>query len=264
MAYLAVEPNWELQLLSRREFVDRWLWHVGYPHNNRRDPAMIVMFNAPFDLSRLAVDVAEARADMYGGFSLTLWTDEHGQPAAWRPRVAVKSLDSKRALKKFRRMERGNHDFAGHLLDLRTLIFALTGASHSLDSACTAFSVQGKAVQPPLGQITDDTIDYCRQDVAATTALLQACLAEYATHPIDLQPTVAYSPASLAKDYLRAMGVQPRLQAQPDFPPEVLGYAMSAFYGGRAEVSRSRFSAGRQATGEWCGASTEEVSERAA
>ncbi len=32
------------------------------------------------------------------------------------------------------------------------------------------------------------------------------------------------------------MGVQPRLQAQPDFPPEVLGYAMSAFYGGRAEV----------------------------
>jgi hypothetical protein len=32
------------------------------------------------------------------------------------------------------------------------------------------------------------------------------------------------------------MGIEPRLTAQPDFPPEILGYAMSAFYGGRAEV----------------------------
>src|SRR5215217_6778373 len=52
LTYLAVEPNWELQLLSRREFVERWLWHVGYPHNDRLDPATIVAFNAPFDLSR--------------------------------------------------------------------------------------------------------------------------------------------------------------------------------------------------------------------
>ena len=32
------------------------------------------------------------------------------------------------------------------------------------------------------------------------------------------------------------MGIEPRLTAQPDFPPEILGYAMSAFFGGRAEV----------------------------
>ena len=236
MEYLAVEPSWDLQLLSRRGFVDRWLWHVGYPHHNRRDPAMIVMFNAPFDLSRLALAAADARADMHGGFSLTLWTDEDGQPAAWRPRVAIKALDSKRAIKKFRRLERGNNDFAGHLLDLRTLVFALTGASHSLNSACAAFDVEGKAAQPPLGQVTDEAIDYCRQDVTATTGLLQALLTEYETHPIELQPTVAYSPASIAKAYLRGMGVQARLDAQPDFPPDVLGHAMSAFYGGRAEI----------------------------
>jgi len=236
LGYLAVEPNWQLQLVSRTEFVNRWLWHVGYPQNNRRDPATIVAFNAPFDLARIAVDVAEARADMYGGFSFTLWQDHTGKPAPWRPRLAIKSLDSKRAIKKFRRMERGAQNFTGHLLDLRTLVFALTGESHSLDSACAAFGVQGKASPPEFGTLSEAAIDYCRQDVAASTALYEAAAAEHANHPVDLQATVAYSPASVAKAYVRAMGIQARLALQPDFPPDVLGYAMAAFYGGRAEV----------------------------
>ncbi len=236
LTYLGVEPNWDLALLSRTEFAKRWLWHVGYPHNNRLDPATIVMFNAPFDFSRLAVDAAEARGDMYGGFSLTLWQDTNGQAAPWRPRVAIKSLDSKRAIKKFRKLERGAHHHAGHLLDLRTLMFALTGASHTLDSACTAFNVPGKASAPEFGVVDEEAIDYCRHDVAATTGLLQALLAEHNRHLVNLQTTLAYSPASVAKAYLRAMGVTPRLTLQPDFDPAVLGYAMSAFYGGRAEV----------------------------
>ncbi len=236
LTYLRVEPNWDLALLSRTEFVKHWVWHVGYPHNNRLDPATIVMFNAPFDFSRLAVDAAEARGDMYGGFSFTLWQDTDGHAAPWRPRVAIKSLDSKRAIKKFRRLERGARDHAGHLLDLRTLLFALTGASHSLDSACRAFDVPGKASTPVFGVVDEEAIDYCRQDVAATTGLLQAALAEHARHPVNLQTTLAYSPASVVKAYLRTMGITPRLTLQPDFDPEVLGYAMSAFYGGRAEV----------------------------
>lgn len=64
MTYLAVEPNWDLELLSRSEFVTRWLWRVGYRHDNRPEPALVVMFNAPFDLSRLAVGTAEARGDI--------------------------------------------------------------------------------------------------------------------------------------------------------------------------------------------------------
>jgi hypothetical protein len=234
--YIRVEPNWNLELISRTEFVNQWLWHVGYPHNKRDDPATIVAFNAPFDFSRIAVDVKEARGDLFGGFSFTLWADSDGAPAPWRPRLAIKSLDSKRALKKFRKLERGRDNFAGHILDLRTLVFALTGASHSLDSACAAFGVEGKAATPELGVITEQAIDYCRHDVAATTRLYEAAMSEFATHPIDLEPTAAYSPASIAKKYLRKMGIKPRLTLQPDFPADVLGYAMSAFYGGRAEV----------------------------
>jgi len=190
LAYLAVEPGWQLELVSRTEFVDRWLWHVGYPHNNRLDPATIAAYNALFDLSRLTVDVADARADLYGGFSFTLWQDPDGKAAGWRPRLAVKALDLKRAIKKFRRLERRANDFGGHLLDVRTLVFALTSDSHLLDSACRAFNVKGKSQAPQFGLITEEAIDYCRQDVQATTGLLEAVLAEYARHPIRLQPTL--------------------------------------------------------------------------
>jgi hypothetical protein len=235
LTYVGVEPNWDLQLLSRSEFVEQWLYRVGYPRSKRADPATIVMFNAPFDLSRLAVGVSEARGDMYGGFSLILWADDDGDPAPWRPRLAIKSIDSKRALKKFRRLERGKYNPPGQILDLRTLVFALTGESHSLDSACRAFGVPGKADPPTFGVIDDEAIDYCRRDVAATTGLYAAAMVEYSKHPIDLPPTAAYSSASISKAYLRGMGIQPRLSHDAITAP-ILGYAMCAFYGGRAEV----------------------------
>jgi hypothetical protein len=45
-----------LHLRSRREFVDRVLWRAGYKLR-----ATIVMFNAPFDLTRLAIRATPAR-----------------------------------------------------------------------------------------------------------------------------------------------------------------------------------------------------------
>ena len=71
--------------------------------------------------------------------------------------------------------------------------------------------------------------------MAATVNLYQALMEEFARHPIAIEPERAYSPASLSKAYLAAMGITPLLERHPDFPPEVLGYAMAAFFGGRAE-----------------------------
>ena len=51
-----------------------------------------------------------------------------------------------------------------------------------------------------------------------------------------LQATKAYSPASIGKAYLHAMGIKPVLERQPDFPKEYLGYAESAFFGGRTSA----------------------------
>lgn len=246
LGYRGCIADWRLNLYSRSEFVDRWVHRVAYKDRyihgrGKREPATIVMFNAPFDLSRLAEYAAEARdhgknARFQGGFSLALWTDADGKPADWRPTVRVKSIDSKRSLKGFSKVERERY-FSGHFLDLRTLAFVLTGKPHSLASACEAFEVEhGKVTAEEHGHITPTYIDYCRRDVQATTELYEKTATEYARHPIELQATQAYSPASVAKAYLRAMGITPMLDRTPDFPAEVLGAAMSTFYGGRAET----------------------------
>src|SRR5207249_3668970 len=75
-----------------------------------------------------------------------------------------------------------------------------------------------------------------RRDVLATLELAEKLLEEYDKHPIKLQPTKAYSPASIGKAYLRTMGITPILERQPDFPKKYLGYAQSAFFGGRTSA----------------------------
>ena len=62
-----------------------------------------------------------------------------------------------------------------------------------------------------------------RRDVLATWELAVKLLAEYEAHPIDLQVTKAYSPASIGKAYLRAMGIAPVLERQPAFNRTHLG-----------------------------------------
>jgi hypothetical protein len=122
----------------------------------------------------------------------------------------------------------------GRFLDLRTLAWALRNQSHSLDTACDGFGVPGKLDHQPSGCISPEEIEYCRQDVRASVALLNAELAEFQSHPIDLLPERAISSASIGKSYLDAMGLIPPAQ-KFHFPPFFLGMTMQAYYGGRAE-----------------------------
>ncbi|MGH2842249.1 MAG: DNA polymerase, partial [Solirubrobacteraceae bacterium] len=259
----------QIRLLSEagmRELLYRAAW---------KNRALVVCFNLPFDLSRLAIGWAETRggktrgqqraSSFAGGFTLRYF-EHDGRPNSFRPELQIKTIDSKRALKRFNipyKIDQSDRDgngrpFRGHLLDLRTIAFALTARGHTLQSACAAFGVSYRDVlgddgcerrgiplencgQPyekqeaEHGNITGEYIDYCRDDVAATGKLYEAVAAEYRRHPIDLPITGAYSPASLSKAYPEAMGVKPRLEVQPDFPRDLLGWAMSAYYGGRAE-----------------------------
>lgn len=226
----------ELKVLSRRQFLEL-LFQRAY-----KDQCLLVGFNLPFDLSRLAFDFADARAPRFtGGFSLGLWTyiDKQGRELRhqFRPRFLIKHLDSKRALKAFggRNGEESGPGFRGHFLDLRTLAFALMDQGYSLKTACEAFGVEnGKTEVSVHGVLTEEYIDYNRQDVQATYELAVKLVEEYDRHPIQLQVTKAYSPASIGKAYLRGMGITPVLERQPDFPKQILGHAQSAFYGGRA------------------------------
>jgi len=242
----------QLRLLTLRQFLDRFYWSAY------KGRCLVVGFNLPFDMSRIARDFLPARGRFAGGFSLGLWSyidkNDCEHPNAFRPRFGVKQIDSKRALKGFTgrstpdetdlipegsetgEAEKG-YKFRGHFLDLRTLAFALTDRAFSLESACEAFGVEhGKQKVARHGEVTEEYVDYNRRDVLATSELAVKLLEEYERHPIGLQATKAYSPASIGKAYLRAMGILPILERQPDFPHEFLGYAESAFFGGRASA----------------------------
>jgi len=239
--------NPDLILRTQQDFLDDVLWPAF------QQDALIVGFNLPFDLSRIACDVSPARGKHQGGFSFTLWDYEDETTGKrtenqFRPRVRITHIDSKRSRMDITQPNGRPKRASGKpiiyrpgFLDLRTLAFALTDRGYSLRSACEAFHVaSGKAVAEEHGQITPDYIAYARQDVKASGLLLEALRKEYDRHPIDLDPCYAYSPASIAKAYFKTMGITPRLDAQPDFPAEILGYAMSAYYGGRAECGIRR------------------------
>lgn len=242
----------ELRFLPMREFLEK-LYTAVYDAR-----ALLVGFNLPFDISRIAASSGAARGRFNGGFSFRLWQylDSKGQ---WkenhhRPRVVIKHIDSKRALKGFTAAKdpddedripeesesgepKAGYGFRGHFLDLRTLAFALTDRPHSLESACTALGVlHGKLQTEEHGRVTPSYIDYNRRDVEATSELAFKLLEEFDRHPIALQETDAYSPASIGKSYLDAMGIRPIIERQPKFSKRYLGYAQSAFYGGRASA----------------------------
>lgn len=84
--------------------------------------------------------------------------------------------------------------------------------------------------------ISKKNIDDVRRDAEAISGLNLTLLRELSDYGIPVPPTQAYSTASIGKGYLRAMGIDPILQRQPNFPKEYLGYAQSAFYGGRTSV----------------------------
>ena len=239
----------EIRLLTLKDFLKKFYL------STYKSRALLVGFNLPFDLSRLGFDVAEARGHFAGGFSLGLWsyTDKKGRERRnrFRPRIAIKHVDSKRALMGFTARlkpdpedliaedssgKKGLKTFTGHFLDLRTLAFALTDRGHSLDSACNAFGVEhGKTKVSEHGRITFEYIDYNRRDVRATAELAEKLLEEYDKHPINLQETKAFSPASIGKAYLRSMGIKPIADRHSGFQP-YLGYAQTAFFGGRTSA----------------------------
>lgn len=220
-----------LPLLSRAEFVEQKLFGAGW-----LGKARVVGFNLPFDLSRLAIGWTEGRGRNLNGFSFILAAGTHGHAERkHRPRVQIKHINSHRAQIGFSSALGQREKWLGDFVDLRTLTFALTGVGRSLDSGCQAFGVPGKADPREHGVITEQYIDYCRQDVAATANLYIASEAELISLRLPITAPYAYSPASLAKGVLGGLGVQPVLTRHPDTDPELMGLAMSAFYGGRAE-----------------------------
>jgi hypothetical protein len=228
-----------LRLLNRRRFLRHVLWPIGY-----KARARIVAYNMAFDLSRLAFGW---RRSTNGGFTLYLWesVDEDGVlwPDRFRPTVRIKAAGSKHQFTSFGApatldpdLREDGHVWPGDFLDPHTLVYALTDKSLSLDAAAQRFGLTNrKAEAGEYGVLTEEHIDYNRQDTRMTWELHQVLLPEWGRHPIDLAPEQAHSPASLSKAYLREAGITPPVERSA-VPRERIGWAMSAYYGGRSEV----------------------------
>ena len=256
-------------LRSREGFIKE-VWQP-YVYQGR---AVAVFFNFGFDVSRLSVYWAPAgprrpkkkegqpapkrkRSRFEGGFSLSIlgrFKDRKWRDHPAYPRVLIKHIDSKRSLKALGSPAKGYANpedlvyeeeeepsfFRGHLLDLRTLTFALTDKGHTLESACAEFGVPYTKRKVTHGTITPAYVDYNREDTEATAKLWAAAMTEFVRHPIDLQATKAYSPATIGKAYLSELGATPPMQRLGATPQgltwdDVFGFAMTSYFGGRAE-----------------------------
>ena len=221
----------EFPLYSRSEFMRRVFWPAI-----KRDGALICGLNVPFDLARLALTWKRGDKDEW---SFMMSQYPNGVENRNRPRILITPIDSKKAFIGLARPwnpKEWKDEGKAHFLDLRTLGWALFNESFSLETLCAQLKTEHqKKDHEPTGKVTRREIEYARQDGRCTVDALNALKKEFDKHPIKLKPYHAYSPASVAKSYLEAMGI---ITSAKKFKisQKHLGIAMQSYYGGRSET----------------------------
>ena len=228
-----------LELLSRDEFADDVFYGIGYWCR-----AMIVGFNLPFDISRVALRHGPARGDMRGGFTFALSENR------FNVNVRVKHRSQSAAFIKFAGQPKqldGNTDRKhgrkapsndGHFLDVKTLAKALLSRSFTLAGLCEYLDTKDKKLPFDKfeGPVTPEMVRYAVRDVEATWQCFEDLLARFNRLELAARPEKIISEASIGKAYLRGMGIQSWQKRQPDFPSQMMANIMGSYFGGRAEV----------------------------
>ena len=223
-------PRLQMTLHSRALFIERCFWKTI------QRGGLIVGVNLPFDLSRLAVEWSPSRNR---GWSLVMSLRKSRKTGRLeanphRPRVRITAKDARSAFIALTRPQNPDEWPEGRFLDLHSFAAALLDKSFGLDDLCKYFKIPGKMQHEPSGLVADEEITYCREDVRATVDALNKLKREFDLHPLNLRPDRAYSPASMAKAYLDAMGIVPPGE-KFDVPHDLHGIFMQSYYGGRAE-----------------------------
>jgi hypothetical protein len=250
-----------LKLMTVDAFVENIFFLVGYDFRGT-----IIGQNLPFDISRLAIDHESAHATTYTPKS----TPENPSPEKVTNRtmsgaftlefrtsyplgVRVKHVTSKDALINFvgragkfkEDIENGVKGWrskrTGFFVDVKTLAAALLGLEGDLSLESIAKEL--KTPHQKLGTeahglpLTQEYIEYGVQDVQVTWECYDALRARFdRLHLTQTRLHAIHTEASIGKAYQREMGVKPWTQVQPDFPPDIIGHIMSAYFGGRSEV----------------------------
>jgi hypothetical protein len=209
---------------------------------------LIVAYDAPREISRIAVKWNKSTKTRRGfSFYFRMFRDKKTgkmRPSGYEPGISVESIDAAKAI--YRPIKYKFHDrdaelegkdkkFSNvHILDLKTLTSVLTGEVYSFPSACDIFGVPASRQRRTYSRVTKPAIERLLRDVIAELELLNRLQREFGQHPVDLPPDRCYSPATLAKSYLSAMGIKPP-QEKFKIPDRINGIATQASAGGRAE-----------------------------
>lgn len=231
-----------LRIYSRERFVEEVFYPEVYVLGT-----LCVGFHLAFDLPRIAIHAGLSRGENRRKFRIVLSGRIH-----WHD-MRIESASGKAAFigfvpkTKLRLWERPF--FAGRFCDVSMVARAFSGKRHSLGSSGKAFrAFTRKMNAPELGGVDRKSLVYGRQDVRATWALFKTLRAEYSRHPFATFANERrkskngrymgelYSTASVAKQYLRLLGIAPLLEKQPEFNRKYLGWFMAAYVGGRADV----------------------------
>jgi hypothetical protein len=233
-----------ITLMTADTFIDRIFYKYGYACHG-----MIIGFNLPFDLSRLAIShgaahTTKADKSMHGGFSLKL------SSYRWCPPIQVKHLSRFVSFMRFagyaspaNRSQRKRGRYVpvkrGYFLDVRTLAAAILSRSFSLEALAEFLAVPSpkKKTEEHGKALTVEYLEYARRDVETTWECYQALCERYRVMSLNNPITSIFSEASIGKAYFDQMGLKPWLELQaPPAPRELLATIASTFFGGRSEV----------------------------
>ncbi|WP_319507623.1 DNA polymerase [uncultured Methanolobus sp.] len=220
--------KYNIRLFSLDEFIKIFYLEV-YERKT-----LCIGYNINFDLSRIILDYGHGRYSGKDGFSLKLTEDTS------YPRLRIKHLTGRSYNVEFTRAKgkyRKEKTFKGRFLDVANLACTLTdNKSLTLEKACEIFDTPiKKKGRTKHGRITPDYIEYNIKDVQSTYELFKKVRHEYERYQLGIPMTDIYSAASLGKQALNQFNIIPFMQQNLDFPPELLGKIMSAYYGGRCE-----------------------------
>ena len=223
------KEDYTVTVLPKSEFVTR----VFYPYVYEAR-AKLVGFDLPYQISRLATSWGRARK-VQDAFSMKLVEDNPRLPA-----IRVKSIDNNSAMIQFVTPLRKKSEkksvpvskvYRGCFVDVKTLAYVTTNNSFDgMDDVTKTFGVDVQHFKDTIQDNVQSTLTlhkaYCKiADVLENIFLVK---------PNEINRL--YSPASIGKLYLERLNITPFLENNTEFPKEVLGYLMSAYYGGRVET----------------------------
>ena len=231
------------ELYSLMEF------RVVFRHEAYDRESLVVGFNLPFDISRIAIRATRGRAhhkkkgdDADPDFLPLKRNDVFSFVISKNldyPRLEIENITNTMSFMGWGNPRHSNRKFKGNFLDLRTLSHALTDAKHTLESACEAFKTDYKKYEAEEhGKITPEYIKYCINDVKSTYSLYLNAKKEFESYGLsDMQITKAYTPASIGKHFLKSMNIRSFLSRKrmTVFQTRLIGKIMSCYYGGRTE-----------------------------